>query len=81
MAHQKKILDEVAAERCYQDAKWGGSIHDVTESEVNWIGYITEYAKGAGRSASYDFRKRMIKVAALAVAAVEAHDLKESQKS
>jgi hypothetical protein len=52
---------------------------DMIASEVDWENYITEYANGRCRAATYDFRKRMVKVAALAVAAIEAHDSDISQ--
>lgn len=71
---QLDILSEILKERAYQDAKWGGSSHDDTETEENWQKYITEYANAQGSSSDYDFRKRMVKVAALAVAAIEAYD-------
>lgn len=76
MISRAKVLEEVNGERNYQDTKWGGPIHDTTETQDNWVQYINEYASGKGRATSYDFRKRMVKVAALAVAAIEANDAK-----
>jgi hypothetical protein len=71
-----KAVAAILNERRYQDEKWGGSEHDDTETEENWQRYITEYANAQGRSSSYDFRKRMVKVAALAMAAIESVDRK-----
>ncbi len=71
---RRQIFADIVVERKYQDEKWGGPAHDSTETEANWADYITEYALGEGRAAGYDFRTRMVKVAALAVAALEAHD-------
>lgn len=71
-----KAFASIINERRYQDEKWGGPEHDDGETELNWQRYITEYANAQGRSASYDFRKRMVKVAALAMAAIEAVDRK-----
>lgn len=71
---QLKAIEDVLAERTRQDGKWG-SLHDRTEeTEHDWIVYIQEYASGAGRGAKYDFRQRMVIAAALAIAAIEAHD-------
>jgi hypothetical protein len=69
------IFDAINDERAYQDKKWGGAAHDDNqETEADFVRYIGEYSAGAGRSANYDFRTRMVKTAALAVAAIERHD-------
>jgi hypothetical protein len=65
------IFNEVVAERARQDARWGGPEHDDGHSEGDWADFIREYAWG-DRGA--DFRERMLKIAALAVAAIESHD-------
>lgn len=79
MKSRTKVLHEVAAERKYQDKKWGGPAHDDTESEANWLKYIDEYAQGnVERTKDRPFRERMLKVAALAVAAVESYDRKNA---
>ena len=74
--YRAKALSDVNDERNYQVGKWAGQYDDANWSEDEWHGFITEYAFGlpASRSADYDFRKRMVKVAALAVAAIEACD-------
>jgi hypothetical protein len=71
-----RAVADILNERTYQDEKWGGPEHDDAETEENWQKYITEYANAQGRSESYDFRKRMVKVAALALAAIESVDRK-----
>lgn len=78
MKTRTKVLHEVAAERKYQDKKWGGPTHDDTESEANWIAYINKYAIGGFDDKDRPFRERMVKVAALAVAAIESHDRKNA---
>lgn len=72
-----KAVADVLRERESQDQKWGGPEHDDTETEENWQKYITEYANAQGRAETYYFRTRMVKVAALAIAAIESHDRKE----
>ena len=71
-----KVLKDVYNERSYQDTKWGGTPFDRQHSEAEWLTWINEYANGTGRAEGRAFRERMIKTAALAVAAVEALDSK-----
>jgi hypothetical protein len=80
-----KVLQEVKFERSYQDAKWGGPKHDDTHSSFDWIVYLTKYL---GQAVQFNdvwtsgnepqghkiFRDAMLKIAALAVAAIEWHD-------
>jgi hypothetical protein len=63
---------DVRKERQAQDIKWGGPRHDDTHNENDWISCVRRHTD----KASYDFRKQMIRVAALAVAAVESYDRK-----
>lgn len=77
---QGRIWQEIRAERKYQDSKWGGPDNDDTRSEKDWQWYISEYANAQGRAADYDFRKRMVKVAAMAVAAIESFDRKNKKE-
>jgi hypothetical protein len=71
-------LDAVKAalkERDRQDELWGGPENDDQNSPDAWVGFIEEYADARSRRASkYDFRQRMVIIAALAIAAVEAED-------
>lgn len=72
--NRQEIFAEVNAERVLQDAKWGGHQHDQSHSPNDWIAYITKHA---GKAADGDsFRDQMIKVAALAIAAIESIDVK-----
>jgi len=69
-------LEEVRIERAYQDRKWGGPQHDDTHNSHDWIAYIVRYA---GRAVMWPFnphvfRRSMVKVAALAVAAIQWED-------
>jgi hypothetical protein len=77
------VYDEIKAERERQDAKWGGPGHDDAEPPMAWVDYITRYASWAGMMALMGgaegrakYRRRMMQVAALAVAACEAFDRK-----
>jgi hypothetical protein len=63
-----KILEDIQNERALQDIKWG-RMHDSEHTPEEWIGFIHEHSY---RALTEDFRKQMIRVAALAVAAIEA---------
>ena len=71
-----KVIDEVLAERKHQDEKFGGPVHDDGHTGRDWIAFIVEHLGRAGTQvfAGDNFRKQMIKVAALAIAAVEWYD-------
>ena len=71
------LYREIDKERAYQDGKWGGSAADDGRSEADWESWIKEYSQGEGRAKGRAFRERMLKTAALAVAALEAHDRRE----
>ncbi len=75
MTTREKIFKEVDDERLYQDAKWGGPEHDDKEREHDWTSDIERYVHGNGE---HGFRTSMVKVAALAVAAIESHDRKNA---
>lgn len=69
------VYEELKVERNYQDQKWG---HDFDDKNTlnDWLTYINIYgAKAAAMDVSKeDQRKYMVKVAALAVAALETFD-------
>lgn len=70
-----KVLAEIVNERKFQDTIWGREFDN--HNKLNdWVTYITHYAaKNYGPKVGVEvFRNNMIKVAALAVAAVEACD-------
>lgn len=79
---RQAILDLIASEREYQEAKWGVRFDD--QNTINdWVAYIANYASNAafepnnaqdvvGRREHQ--RTQLVKVAALAVAAIETID-------
>jgi len=73
-----RIFDEVDAERDEQDTKWGADFDD-RNTPYNWAAYIGQYSTrhliGDPRQVSEaTFRADMVKVAALAIAAIESID-------
>ncbi len=70
-----KILEEIKKEREYQDGKWGNTFDD--KNTINdWGTYINIYlAKATDMAATKeDQRKNLLKVATLAVAALQTFD-------
>lgn len=78
------IYEQVDAERAQQDAQWGGGAHDDGHTPAEWATYI-HYQMRRFTFDDSDARARLVKVAALAVAAIEsldrlADDAKEKAK-
>lgn len=75
------IYEEIKQRRQYQDAKWGGPAHDDAHTPSDWWSLITAYNRMAfGRGINglpSAARDKLLDVAALAVAAIEAIDRKE----
>ena len=74
------ILDEIRQERVKQTARWGGADEDAkNNSPSDFVLYITSYATrwfkgGLPPHNTSEYRENMVKVATLALAAVEAYD-------
>ena len=75
---EHQVIHDLITERNRQDRKWGGPDHDDTHSVAEFVQIITDYAGWARQMASKGSdakaRRRLIQVAALAVAAVETID-------
>lgn len=72
-----EILAAIEGERAHQIEKWGGRIHDSEHSPNDWIAFICRYTGKAQQAVENEDREdlhhRLIQVAALAVAAIEAN--------
>lgn len=70
------ILGQIETERELQDEQWGGAAHDDTHVADDWTTQITHHLNAANRDiADYPkFRKRLVKIAALAVAGIQSQD-------
>jgi len=82
---QLVLLDELAAERVRQDKKWGGAqIDDARKTPEDWCLDIEAYNTWACQMHRMDspdkYRRRMMQVAALAIAACESYDRKAANK-
>lgn len=71
-----RIFRDVKAERARQDAQWGGPAHDDEHELADWLSYIEQQAGAAYRNDAP--RERLVKIAALAVAAIESLDRRSS---
>jgi hypothetical protein len=70
---RQKVFEEIDAERSVQDSKYGGPDHDDTLGSYDWIAFVARHL-GLAVSRPWDaavFRSQMVRVAALAVAAIE----------
>lgn len=72
-AQREDVFAEISAERERQDEQWGGETHDDSHERFEWCEYIRKQNNHAVSSAHNpaEFEARMVKVAALAVAAIE----------
>lgn len=78
--HDIEIVNDVLAERNRQRELAGIEDLDKRNTKNDWVGYITAYSGRAAdkvirnQKEGQDFRTNMVKVAALALAAIDAHD-------
>jgi len=71
-----QILQEIRDEREKQDQQWGGRHHDDAHSIEDWLRYMAQQGAKLVFNRPKLCRERFIKIAALAVAAVESIDRK-----
>lgn len=73
----KDVLEEVLVERIRQTSMWD-ELNDIAITPGTWVQLIQDYAACARIKAGQDnrdeYRNHLVKVAALAVAAIQAHD-------
>ena len=80
------VFREVLGERYLQEVKWGGARHDDEHSPEDWIDFMRERLDRADEmigcpeeewpeeGPDAEYRRKMVQVAALSVAAVESFD-------
>lgn len=78
VSQMARVLAEIVDERNRQDAKWGGVRHDDKHSPFEWVQWMRDYLAWARMMYSMDnaqkYRKRLLHVVALGVAAMCSHD-------
>lgn len=72
----RDIVDQIVEERWRQDGQWGGPAHDDEHDQVEWKRLIHRQLLH-----SEDFEKMMVKVAALAIAAIQSNRRKHETDS
>jgi len=82
----KGVLLEIVDERIRQDHEWGGPDHDDEHDAFDWSSFIRKQLARVSTEATIEkgahtFRARMIKVAALAVAGIQARDRIEQKEA
>jgi NTP pyrophosphatase (non-canonical NTP hydrolase) len=79
--NEKNIFDDISKERERQFEKWGEQNHE----PYKWLTVLGEEfgeaCKGALENNFDNYREELVQVAAVAVAAIEAHDRKMEVKS
>lgn len=72
------LFGEISRERDRQDRIWGGVEHDDSHSRQDWLSFIHKQGRLAEQAWSPSavaekefFESRMVKIAALAIAAIE----------
>ncbi|HEY8560489.1 MAG TPA: hypothetical protein VIL74_08935 [Pyrinomonadaceae bacterium] len=76
------IVEEIKQERTRQDEQWGGAKHDDEHYPVEFTRFVQEQIDKTWRCPENieNIRERFIKIAALAVAAVESIDRKRQPR-
>jgi len=70
-------LCDVLLERCTQAVEWGGVEHDDLHVPSEWLAFLLKQIAKAAEDpepGSGEFRGRLVRIAALALAAIESQD-------
>lgn len=77
------IINQICEEREAQDILWGKE-HDDQNSQSEWIALMTRHlglaVNDGGQTSCSRYRKQLIRVAALAIAAIESLDRREGRE-
>jgi hypothetical protein len=71
------IYAQITEERYGQDRQWGGKLHDDEHKKSLWRRILAEHVERLRKEKGDSWRHRLVVIAALCVAAIEAHDRKE----
>lgn len=79
----KQIHDAIQMEQDHGRQKWGGGdpAHDLSIDDDAWAQYIETHNERARVSVGMERRQHLIKVAGLAVSAIEAFDAIRAERS
>lgn len=86
LSSKERVFFDIVAERIRQNEQWGGPGHDDEHAAADWLRFVVTQAVKAREGCLDDnyliavdpegYRARLVKIAALAVAAIESHDRK-----
>jgi hypothetical protein len=87
ISDEEAVYLEISQERRYQDKRWGHEVDDTLNTPWMWCAYVTAYATKwmAGTFAPLktetvdDFRAKMVKTAAICLAAIESLDRQRAE--
>lgn len=76
---QQEIISDIMRERLSQDAEYGGAAHDDLLDAHDWVAILCKHVGLAGNDGhqpfdAVRFRRQMVRVAAVAMAALESFD-------
>lgn len=73
-----KVIWEIVAERRRQDELWGGAAHDDQHNDEDWHQILDHYLSRVKFAARFtgNNREELVKLAAVAAAAIESYDRK-----
>lgn len=77
----RAIFKKVLEERARQDEEWGGPEHDDQHTPADWLDFIEKQVSKAREQRFGSMRGRFIKIAALAVAALQSMNRTMEQKT
>jgi hypothetical protein len=77
----REIIDAIVEERWRQDGKWGGPAHDDQHDYGDWQAFIIEHAKKMMKYGPDEFEVEAVKIAALAIAAIQSSRRKHVSKT
>lgn len=69
-----RIIEDINSERAEQDRRFGGPWHDDDHTPDDWIKFIRKHATQALTATPTDYRYELVRIAALAVAAIQSVD-------
>lgn len=77
MLERETIYAQIEVERLRQNMQWGGALHDDQHKRRTWRRIIGEHVDRLVKSKGDTWRHRLVAIAAVCVAAIEAHDRKD----
>lgn len=82
-AERDLLFGQISRERVRQDEEWGGAEHDDEHEPLDWVRFIRKQcgiiANPPETGIVGGYESRMVKIAALAIAAIESYRRRSNQ--